>query len=113
MKKGDPLIFHDHANKSEKINLGVKSISGHVFIPSIASAPFLFKGHGQTFLIGLKDKFGKKTITYDSRELFKYKDGGQAFLDLKGSFNSDRPILFVIPGLTSTSYCSYVMDIAK
>ena len=55
-----------------------------------------------------------KRLKYSKIELFKYSDGGQTILAYLGDCfvteqtKSDRPILLVIPGLTSTSYECYV-----
>ena len=48
LRKGDPLVIHDEGEKpkSEKIELGIKAVQGHVFVPTLLSAPMLTKGHG-------------------------------------------------------------------
>lgn len=48
LKKGDPLVVHDSKDKPKtpEIVLGIKAIQGHVFAPSLMSAPMLTKGHG-------------------------------------------------------------------
>ena len=124
LKKGDPLVIHDSKDKPKtpEIELGIKGIQGHVFAPSIMSAPMLTKGHGQTFIVGMKEsynaKFGKE-FKYDHRELIKFKDGGQTYLDCKGKCfvegksspeDKDRPFLCICPGLTSASDCIYVLN---
>jgi len=66
----------------------------------------------------LNAKF-KKDFQYDHRELMKFKDGGQTYLDFKGtcfkngcasSEDKDRPILCICPGLTSSSAAIYVLN---
>jgi predicted alpha/beta-fold hydrolase len=86
----------------------------------------LYGGHGQTFLIGLREKLypamtSKTRLEYTKRELFKYSDGGQTILAFLGDCFSEaevdpktfinRPILLIIPGLTSTSYECYIQNL--
>jgi len=61
----------------------------------------------------IKDAINNKfygDLKYDRQETFTFKDGGKIKIDFKGrSFvantneGSDAPVLFVVPGLTSTS----------
>lgn len=68
-------------------------------------------GHSQTLLCELKEQvrdFLLPLHKYDRRELFTLSDGGQIYLDLQGNrfkntIKSKRPILFVLPGLSSDS----------
>ena len=85
----------------------------------------IYGGHGQTFIIGMREKlwpaFTRKShLNYTKTELFKYSDGGQTILAyLGGCFGpnpptgdlSDRPILLICPGLTSSSYECYVQNL--
>lgn len=55
-------------------------------------------------------------------ELFKYSDGGQTILaylgdcfaqELSPEEVKDRPIMLIVPGLTSTSYECYVQNLVR
>jgi len=67
LRQGDPLVFHftepmetsngrdEVVEKSPSIMFGVKALRGHKYFPSLTSAPFVFKGHGQTAMAEIKD----------------------------------------------------------
>jgi len=51
-------------------------------------------------------------LQYDKREEFTFKDGGKIYIDFLGKFNDEKPVLFVIPGLTSDCQTGYIRNIA-
>ena len=68
-----------------------------------------FGGHVQTVANEVIELFYGE-INYDKRESFKLSDGGTIFVDYMGkSFKdggtstSSAPVMFICPGLTSTS----------
>lgn len=97
----------------------------------MVTAPKMLKnGHIQTFMSGIKEKIHKHFIRdfdYDKRVKFRLADGGQIYIDLKGncfkkdqtdynkniSYEHTRPVLFVLPGLTSTSTTNYVVNFIR
>ena len=127
-KKGDPLIIHcDDEDKelSETLKIGARAIQNHIFFPTKATMPVAWKGHGQTFLQGIKHQVcSKREYKYDRRDVFKLSDGGQIHVDLKGKcflesndfppideppvHEPDRPLLFILPGLTSDTQAYYI-----
>ena len=111
MDEGDPLQIQEQQKKnlSDSLKLGVQAIKGHVFHPSHISLPII-DGHTQTILMGLKGMLSTSEYEYDKRMTFELKDGGKFYVDMKGKcfldeavVEKDRPLLFVLPGLTSTS----------
>ena len=62
-----------------------------------------------------KDKIQQKIegdYQYTFRDTYVFKDGGEIFVDFKMKQDGKyRPILFVVPGLTSTSQSCYVRGI--
>lgn len=54
---------------------------------------------------------------YDRREIFKLNDGGKIAIDFKGALfknkKSVNPILFIIPGLSSSSESKYIINLVK
>ena len=63
-----------------------------------------------------KDKLAKARgdFPYTKRETFTFEDGGKIFMDIMGDLEqSQRDILFVVPGLTSTSQSGYIRDITR
>ena len=125
MPSGDPLKIHGtKSNKSEKIQLGIRAIEGHVYAPPAITVPLMFGGHSQAVISGFRSMIhpglsSKTIIKYDREELFKYSDGGQTIVSFIGtsftepSKNTDRPILLVIPGLTSTCQEPYIVYLVK
>ena len=117
------MVIHDGGDKpkSEKIELGIKAIQGHVFAPTLLSAPMLTKGHGQTFIAGIKETYFHRKSKYDRRIKLKFSDGGQTFLDCKGNCfvngvnpeDKQRPLLCICPGLTSSSDMNYVQNFVE
>ena len=98
LRKGDPLVVHtdNKDDLTEELKTGVQALEHHVFFPTVASMPFAADGHGQTFIFGFRSRYDDKEYPYDRRELFKFKDGGQIYVDFKGEhFESDRPLLFI------------------
>ena len=90
--------------------------SKHVLRPSLFSCHYITGGNGQTIMTSIKDNFQKKRgeFKYTSREIFTLKDGGKIYIDYMGQLEqSTRPILFVVPGLTSTSQSGYIRDVVN
>ena len=57
----------------------MRAVKGNVFIPSMLSNPVWFNGHGQTGIIGIKEKLNAKMglhkftqFKYDKRETFVF-----------------------------------------
>ena len=97
LRKGDPLVVHtENKDLTEELKTGAQALEHHVFFPTLASMPFAADGHGQTFIFGVRSRFQTEEYPYDRRELFKFKDGGQIYVDFKGEhLESDRPLLFI------------------
>lgn len=91
-------------------------MEGKVYTPSafLSLVPtFLnLKGLVSTYICEvhriIRDNILKSKHIYDKRELFTLSDGGQIYLDFMGrrfvdDRPSDRPIVFILPGLTNDS----------
>ena len=54
-------------------------------------------------------------MKYDNREEFTFVDGGKIFIDYKGDFSdqSNQPVIFIIPGLTSHAQSDYIRQMVK
>ena len=95
---------------------GIRATHDFKFRPSRCSFHWLLGVNIQTLLVGLKeswhDYIGRR-FTYDKREVFSLSDGGEIHIDFKGDSFIDeeapkKPIVFIVPGLTSSSTTSYV-----
>jgi hypothetical protein len=66
----------------------------------------------------IHDKYFFDSHRYDKREVFTLSDGGETHIDFKGRSFVDidapkKPIVFLIPGLTSFSGTKYIIDCIK
>jgi predicted alpha/beta-fold hydrolase len=66
----------------------------------------LCNGFLQTIYSGVISHFVKPYI-YD-KEVFKFEDGGQTYLDWKIELGATKGIVLVLPGLTGNSDATYV-----
>ncbi|CAI2373532.1 unnamed protein product [Moneuplotes crassus] len=71
----------------------------------------LCNGFLQTCYISIASKFAKK-LEFD-KEVFKYSDGGQTYLDWKFPENKTKGICMILPGLTGNCNDIYVISAAK
>jgi predicted alpha/beta-fold hydrolase len=101
----------------------VDKLKNHCFRPSLTSCHWIFGGNAQTLMCEIKDIFYNKIYgeyLYDKKEVFNFEDGGKILLEYKGnSFvmidqNKDagllKPLLFIVPGLTSTGQVHYIKE---
>ena len=63
----------------------------------------------------MHDKYFFNSYPYDKREVFTLSDGGEIHIDFKGKSFIDidsvkKPIIFLIPGLTSFSGTKYITN---
>ena len=85
----DPLIIHDIDEEETtvpELKKAVSALHGKVYSPTVVTLDKLTKGNAMTlflelgpffrFLTCTEKKNSKEKIPYDSRELFKFKDGG-------------------------------------
>ena len=99
----------------------IRATQDFKFRPSRCSCLWLLGGNVQNLLVELKESWHDyvgRGFTYDKREVFSLSDGGEIHIDFKGdSFINEeaqkRPIVFIVPGLTSCSTNSYVVDTTK
>ena len=103
---------------------GIAAIQGFEYKVSLFTNFFYMLGlggHSQTLLCELKEQvrdFFLPLHKYDRRELFTLSDGGQIYIDMQGSrfkrnIQSKRPILFILPGLSSDSQTPYILNMVK
>ena len=126
LKTKDVIVIHDvnefnPANKKNEdkdiipktdlLMKGLRAVEGSEFMPSIWSFTYLSGGNVQTLMIAYKkhlyNMFTGGDYPYDKRELFKFSDGGQIYIDYRGdSFvnpGSIKPIVIFIGGMTQAS----------
>ena len=98
----------------------------HVFRPSIITFPTMFGGHLQTIMTEIKDDYLNLNFRdyfdfkYDREELFKFKDGGETFINYKlhddyDLFDKDfsRDLLFLFSGQVGSNQSLYLKDLMK
>ena len=98
----------------------------HVFRPSIITFPTVFGGHLQTIMTEIKDEYinlafrEQFDFKYDRQEVFKFKDGGETFIDYKlhddlDTFDKDfsRDLLFLFSGQVGSNQSLYLKNMMK
>jgi predicted alpha/beta-fold hydrolase len=133
----DPLVFHDYDHETDptivkkrpELLEAVRDFYGHVYWPTPVGVPHIFRGNFMSLMTDIKNNVYSKLmrypmIVYDKKETFKLSDGGQIYLCMMGSsfakIDEDpkaeikcRPLVFIIPGLTSSAYVPYMRSIVR
>lgn len=139
LKAKDKLIIHDVTNgdpngdqrikpKTDRLMMGIETLKDQTFTPSLLSFYVIGSGNMQTMMVPFKhygrELFGSP-FYYDYRQKLTFKDGGQIYIDFKGdSFqrvddgdvregDEMRPVVFVVPGITSDQFAYYIRNIAE